>query len=332
MRRTPLVLTLTLTLTLTASLTACTRTETPQTTTKAQPGHYITLAGNGPDGGPGSIEPPIDLIEAPGNTILFLGESGTVFRLTPDGRVSQYAGGPNLGNPTPPNGPLSIALDANGAVLLAVATSSGVVDLYKLAPGAPPERVASVGKTVNPLSVHLVRTPSDEVWLLKDGWFLQETAPGVFEPVPHPKGLPKSGKVLAAARDGEALLLALSREFVWLQDGKVSRRVHQRGILHETQGASIAPDGKGGAYAANHGAYVDMRLPDGSHGSIMDGHSGRVPCTTMPSSGITGSGDTANLSKAAQLLRREDQLLVADSGCARILAIGLPTKTFSWAD
>ncbi|WP_147425303.1 hypothetical protein [Bailinhaonella thermotolerans] len=289
------------------------------------------MLGVGPNGGKGAIQSPVDLIEAPGNALFYLGESGAVFRLGPDGHATRYATGPVRESADEVLTPLSIALAPDGSILLAAISEADLLTIYRLTPGNPAERLTTAGKAKSPNNVHLVTDSAGEVLLLKDGWLSKTSGSGGLESLPRPTGLPGSAEVLAAAKDGQDLLLALTDELLWIRDGHIARRVRLRGTINAADGVTLAPDGQGGAYYANRSSHISRFHANGGQGILVTGRGiASTACSDGIVSGPTGDGRIQEFGEITGLVRRGDQLAVADKACSRLLAIGLPAKESPW--
>lgn len=300
----------------------------PTDRSAAAPGTFSTLIGIGPEGNPDSdpgwFEDPVDLKSVNGGKILVLTkEYGRVFSVDVNGQRRQKFSLPGQGEA------LSLAVESNGTITVAQKVSSGLAIVQAEKDGSPRE-VAKLSAATNPRSVHLVYSPDGQLLLLKDGQLLREVGTGKFAPLARFKGIAADTPVLAAATDGNSLLIALPKEIAWTQQDKVTRRVELDHPLYPEDGAAVVPDGTGGAYVTGRGSYVSHISAQGRDGSVLLGNPARVSsiCGSGHISGPTGDAQQRPLGEATALSVTPRQLYVADPLCHRILAIGLPVKEY----
>jgi WD40 repeat protein len=301
------------------------------TITPADPGRFITIIGTGPDGDPDSnsgwFEDPIALAALPhGGFLVLTGENGRVFSVQSNGSYKQEF------TLDQPGEALSVAVRSDGSILVAQELeTTGRLALWKLQQGQPPQKIDELSKPRNTESVHLVKAPDGEVLLLEDGRFLEGDTRDRYHSTPHTKTLSSHGSVLAAVSDGSKLMLLLPDALVWMQNDKTVHRVPVP-KMDAHDGASISPDGSGGAYKVRYGPAIDHYSAQGREGAVLLGYGGSSGCGEGRVSGPTGDGHEHNFDRATALLKEGEQLFFADPGCHRILAIGLPTKEFALPD
>jgi hypothetical protein len=294
----------------------------------APPGHFISVVGTGPDGDPesdpGWFEDPVDLAPAPGGGIFVLTkEYARVFLIHADGSHQQQF------SLSTPGEALSMTLQPDGSILVAQRShKTGNLALWRLQQGRAPDAAGEYPPPKNWDSVHLIRTPDQEVLLLKDGWFFQQEGNGKYEPLQHPHGLSTKNPVLAAAPDGSSLMLLTPTSLIWLQHQKIVRQVRIAG-LDTHDGAAISPDGAGGAFKARYGQSIDHYSKQGHEGYVLLGYGNAPSCGKGPVFGTTGDGRDQRFGEATALLFTGKQLYFADPQCHRVLAIGLPAKEYA---
>jgi len=311
-----------------ALLSSCTGNGNPQhkADTSAGPGRFVTLIGTGPDGGPDSdpgwLEDPVDIVpDINGGLLALTGQFSRVFLIRPNGSKQQ------LSSLAPAGGTLSMAKQADGSLLIAKQSGTGKLMIRRFESGKSPSDIASVPAAKNPRSVHLVTTGQGDVLLLKDGSFFHQTKSGQYSPLSRFDGIDPKATILAATADGPSLLLALPNKLVWIKDNHAERQVPMAWPLHPQDGASVVPDGAGGAYVSGRSPYVAHISAKGRRGVILLGI-GNTPeaCGDGRISGPTGDTQERYLGEATALSVTRNELYVADSICHRILAIGLPAR------
>lgn len=294
----------------------------------APPGQFATVIGTGPEGSPesssGWFEDPIDLTAAPGGGILVLTKTnGRVFVIRPDGSHLQEFSLPVAGDA------LSIETQPDGTVIVAeIVRQTGKLAIWRRGIGQSANIVEQQSAPNNIDGTHLVRAPDGKVMLLKDGWLQEESASGAFKPMRRPKGMTSDADVLAAATDGDTLMLLLPAEIIWLNNDRVIRRL-PIAEMDAHDGATITSDGSGGAFMARYGPAIEHYSSQGKNGTVLLGYGGITGCGKGNISGITGSGRDQNFSKATSLLNMGKQLYFADPECHRVLTIGLPPKEYA---
>lgn len=297
------------------------------TNRSAPPGRFSTIIGIGPEGSPDSdpdwFEDPIDLATVQGGGLLALTkEYGRVFSVRSDGSRHQEFSLPN-------GEALSMAVLPDGTIAIAQKTTAGL-RILEVKKGQSPIEVAKFSVPKDLLSVHLTVSPDGHLLLLKDGWFQKRTDSGKFESLPRVRGVGPKTSALAAVTDGDSLLTVLSNEIVWIRNNRVTRKVKLDSPVYPEDGASVVPDGAGGAYLTGRSSYVSHVSAQGRDGSILLGLPARVPsiCGSGQISGPTGDAQQRPLGEATALGVTRSQLYVADPLCHRILAIGLPAKEY----
>ena len=294
----------------------------------ADPGRFITIIGTGPDGNPdlnpGWFEDPIALATLPkGGFLVLTGENGRVFSVQTNGSYKQ---GFTLDQP---GRALSIGVRSDGSIVVAQELqATGGIALWKLQQGQPPQKIDELPKPRNMESIHLVRDPEGKLLLLDDGRLLEGDTRDRYHSTPYTKALGSHGTVLAAAADDTKLMLLLPDALIWMENDKIARRVPVP-KMDARDGASISPDGSGGAYKARYGPAIDHYSAQGREGAVLLGYGGSSGCGKGKVSGPTGDGREHNFDRATALLKVEGQLFFTDPGCHRVLAMGLPTKEYA---
>jgi hypothetical protein len=313
-----------------ATVSSCSSGDHKQTraTLSASPGRYATVIGAGPEGSPesgsGWIEDPIDLAIAPEDGIFVLTKTnGRIYTIRHDGSHQQGFSLPSPGDA------VSIDTRPDGSLLVAQLTDdAGKLALWRLQRGKTPEKTDEQSAPKNADNVHLVHEPDDNILLLKDGHLQQISAQGTHESMPNPKGLAADSNILAAAADGDSLLLLLPAEFAWVKDNRVIRRL-PIAKMDAHDGATIAPDGSGGAFVARYGPAIDHYSSQGHDGTVLLGYGDITGCGKGSVSGPTGNASDQYFSKATSLLSSNGQLYFTDPECHRVLTIGMPAKEYS---
>lgn len=298
-----------------------------KTSFTAAPGRFTTVIGTGPDGSPesdsGWFEDPIDLTPGPAGSVLALTKAyGRVFEIRPDGTKSQLLTLPKPGDA------LSIKAQQDGSILVAQTSDDArkLILWHSTGNGIATE-ISEQTAPKNPDSTHLVDAPGGKVLLLKDGQLQEQTPNGAFKPIRRPHGLQPDANILAASKDGNSLMVVLPTEFAWIADGRVVRRL-QIAEMDARDGATITPDGSGGAFLARYGPAVDHYSSNGRDGAILLGYGAIAGCGNGTISGATGDASQQNIGKVTSVLRVGNQVYFADPQCHRVLSIGLPAKEY----
>jgi hypothetical protein len=295
--------------------------------TSAAPGRFTTVIGTGPEGNPDSnsdwFEDPIDLALRPhGGIFVLTKENGRVVSILPNGSHKQDF------TLDQPGEALSMAVRADGVVLVAQKVQkTGKLAVWASQPNLPARKIDELPSPRNVESVHLVTTPEGKVLLLRDGQFLEQDSQEKFHSTPTTEILGHHRNVLAAVSDGKSLMLLLPDALIWTEKSITIRRVPVL-RMDSNDGATIAPDGSGGAYKARYGPAVEHYSARGREGSILLGYGGISACGSGRPSGPTGDAHEQKFDSATALLRAGTQLFFTDPNCHRVLVIGLPAKEY----